>query len=189
MPAVLNPDTKITKKQKEISRFYKTKNDPYSFAVNNFMHTMVPAVSFDHVRPSIVSSMALHNSKKFVVYLSKFNALCDLEQDYEYNELKSKFTDVLFELMSFINSDLSFSLTNENSVFFTFKSGDYEVHLNYFFDFDENDIDDDEIVFTYYEKNIKKESFGGRLKDILSTLKSILNEETVFQVMYFSQKI
>ncbi len=158
---------------------HKQRGDGYCLALNNFVHSTVPAERYNHIRPSIHQSLYLHETKNLVLHLNRFKKLCELDSSYNYENLKGEFTKVIFELLSLPFDNISYSLTFENSVFFILLKDDFEFHLNYFFN-DENYGFGEEAVLITYINGVKQPSKDDGLDDVILHLKSILNPEETY---------
>jgi len=147
--------------------------------LNDFMHVSIPSIGTNPIRAGIRQSLFLQGTRDFILELNKFKSLCNLDSNYAFSELEDDFSLVISWLLNFEPDSLSFSLTNEGSVFFTLTKNGHEIHLNYFFEYDPEDFDDVKAVFTHYHNELQIESFGGSFFDIQSKLESTLNQEMI----------
>ncbi len=177
MPAVLNKNVyPITRKDGYLMS--KKENQHYSFAIDGFTHSTMARASFNPIRPSVHGSMYLHHTKNYVVLLNQFKQSCENDSNYNYLELEETFKEVALGLSELSLDELSFSLTYENSAFFVIRKENKEYHLNYFFDYNPGDHEDDQVVLVGYESGIKQPSRSGSFNSILKYLKLIFNNES-----------
>jgi len=149
----------------------------YAYAINSFAHSQIPVESYSHVRPSISNSLYLHNTKNVIILLKNFKQQCAIHENFNFSELQSEFVNVVSQLVLLPITDISFSLTLETSAFFIFKKNNYEFHLNYFFEDENDDLDDDKAVLISYDENTKLPSISGEFPHVIKELKYLLNLE------------
>jgi len=141
-------------------------------ALNNFMHAKVPVIQNNPIKAGIKRSMYLHQTKNYIVLLQEFERQTQIFPNYQ--DRKEEFSSVVSSLFDLSPNNLSFSLTNDDSVFFIFKKGGFEIHFNYYLECDETDLEEEQVIFTLYEQGVKKPSFSGTLPEAIEQLENIL---------------
>ena len=67
-------------------------------------------------------------------------------------------------------------MTDDNSVFVNIKNNKNLINLSFYFDYDSSDLDDDEAIISFENREKKIISYGGSFNEVVDKTKNILNE-------------
>jgi len=154
----------------------RTKKRIVTSSMNSFLNVEIPLFDTHHIRASIGNSLLLNEYKEYVVLINKFQKYCAVLNEYNFDKLKNEFIEVSSSIFKLNPNKIGFSLTSEQSLFFTVFIGDFEFNLNYFFKDSVDELDNETIVVV---KNAEgnKTSFGGSFNDVIFNMKNILELE------------
>ena len=140
---------------------------------DNFFNSFLNEDSENKAFEQVVSHNNYTN-KQFLMYdrllTMQYEKMSEHFAEIDFSEIRQKSSEVVSFLLDLSPSALSFELTGENSIFYTFKKDEFSFYIHYFFEKDE--FDDYEATLIKYNDTQKLESISG---DILFILYEVEN--------------
>lgn len=138
-------------------------------------------IGVEFSNPSDVNIGTQHNvTNKLFIKLDKvlsvqYKHFAEYYNNISLNEIKSITSGIISELISLSPDAFSLELTNEESIFYTFKKDDFSFYIQQFF---ETEDDGFNATLVSFKGDNKINSINGNINIILSSIESKISNNT-----------
>lgn len=135
--------------------------------------TFINSIATTRVSGDITNNINSLVDKNYINFLNKIENEYHLSNnEYSLHIVKAKFSKVYSELVGFGFDKMSVEFTFDNTLIFSLNKNNNKYLLQYFLDFEPNEADDIEIIFS----NLSNEN-NNSIETEYSSLNKVLSEE------------
>lgn len=127
----------------------------------------------DFFRPTLAQVGTQHNetNKMFIkfsnILADQYKAYSEFYKNISLGEIKSITSSIISELISLSPNAFSLELTNEESIFYTFKKDDFSFYIQQYFETEDDGFNASLVTF---KGENKVDSINGNINDLLASI-------------------